>query len=599
MSFAQNPNSSFNFLNGALTFPSPEQLLSSREALLDGLPVPLLVAGEQDRVLYVNRAFASLMGCAQDYPLGKEISSLLLPQAGPTVELTLPVVAIPGGAGQGQTGDFTLLKPDGTSIPVQQVTNSITWEGRRLTLLTLFDLTEQRATNERLLRIAYYDSLTGLPNRDCFIDSMTQELRHISEDEGYSFSVMLLNMDRFKMLNEQFGSDVADKVLIEVTERTKTILHGFATIFRTGGDEIAAILKGVSSRDYVDSALARLQKLISIPVWINGDSVFPSACITAMLNIPKEFSALQVLGRLSGAMKVAKKRGLGYVLFVPPTAGEAEAQGSQPDISAEIQASLLKSQFIPYFQPIYNTSTMTLLGFETLARWQHPDSGVLPPSDFLSEAEESGLVTAIDKTIVSQSIAAMEEFIKKHPEVPFYVSANASGLSLRDPSFFAFLETELRKASFPADRFVLEITEDILIENLAEARSYLENLKKLNIRVALDDFGTGYSSLQYISELPIDSLKIDRSFIDQLLKSRKTLSLVKSVIEMARGLDLNIVAEGIETKDQNQWLAEFGVDGQGYFFSPPLSMERTDEFLKDASAFAAIFGGQTPEDAQG
>ena len=142
--------------------------------------------------------------------------------------------------------------------------------------------------------------------------------------------------------------------------------------------------------------------------------------------------------------------------------------------------------------------------------------------------------------------------------------------------------------TFPTDRFTLEITEDVLMENLGEARGRLEKLKKLNISVALDDFGTGYSSLQYISQLPVDSLKIDRSFIDQMLKSRKTASLVKSVIEMARSLNLSIVAEGIETKDQNQWLAEYNVAGQGFFFSMPLSMEKADEFLKDVSVFAEL-----------
>ena len=258
-------------------------------------------------------------------------------------------------------------------------------------------------------------------------------------------------------------------------------------------------------------------------------------------------------------------------------------------MTEDIQASLLQSRFVPYFQPIYNTASMQLLGFETLARWRHPDSGVLLPSAFLSEAEESGQVTDIDKNIVSKAIAAMEDFSRKNPHLPFFLSANASGLSLLDPSFIPFIGSELERASFPPDRFVLELTEDILTENLEEIRARLEALKKLNIRIALDDFGTGCSSLQYVSQLPIDCVKIDRSFIEQIFKSQRTTSLVRTIIETAQALGLDVIAEGIETKDQNLWLADFNVNGQGYFFSTPLSMEKTEEFLKDASAFEGLF----------
>ncbi len=572
--------------------PSTEQLLASRDAILDQLPAPLVISDEQDRILYVNRALLSLINCPEDFLQGKKLSSILIPRAKldpQSEDAQDPAEREMQDLPDGQA--LILLGAEGAALPVKQLARSLTWNARKLTLSVLLDLSEQQAANERLLRIAYYDSLTGLPNRDCFMDSLSQELRKRNGADGYTFSVVLLNMDRFKLLNEQYGSDTADKVLIEVAERTKTILHGFATIFRTGGDEVMAILKGVSSQSYLESALDRLLKLISIPIWINGDSVFPSACLTAMLDIPKEFTALQVLSRLSSSMKTAKKRGLGCVLFVSPA---TESQGRDVEhkdilkVTAEIQTSLMNDQFIPYFQPIYNTATMQLLGFETLARWKHPTSGILPPGAFIPEAEESGLLTAIDRAIVSQALVAMENFTRKYPQLNFHLNANASGLSLKDASFFDFIEGKLKNVTFPPDRFTLEITEDVLMENLGEARGRLEKLKKLNISVALDDFGTGYSSLQYISQLPVDSLKIDRSFIDQMLKSRKTASLVKSVIEMARSLNLSIVAEGIETKDQNQWLAEYNVAGQGFFFSMPLSMEKADEFLKDVSVFAEL-----------
>ncbi|MBQ7263179.1 MAG: GGDEF domain-containing protein [Synergistaceae bacterium] len=583
MGSAYDLSSPFALLDSALSGAPAGAIPSSREALLEALPVPLIVTDERGRTLYANRAFSSLLGCGADFPLGKELASLLISQEDDAE-----------GPARGEERELMLTRPDGKLLPVRELRASVEHGGRKFVASVLQDLSKRQLADERALRIAYDGVLTGLPGQDRFMAALTQELHRLFETEGHTFSVVLLDVDRFKSINERFGADVADKVLLEVSERTKTILHSVGTIFRTGGDEVAAILKGISSRDYVESLLDRLQKLISLPIWIAGNSIFPSACITAILNVPKDLTALQVMGRLSGAMKVAKKRGLGYALFVEPAEEGAEERGPRREssVATEIRASLISSRFVPYLQPIYHMATMQLVGFETLARWKHPDSGVLPPSDFISDAEEAGLITAIDEAIVSQSIAAMEGLVKRHPDVPFWLSANASSLSLRDPSFLPFIQGELRKTSFPAERFVLEITEDILIEDLPKARSYLDALKELGVRVVLDDFGKGWSSLRYISQLPIDGLKIDTSFIDQLLRSKTTMGFVKHIIETARQLGLDVVAEGVESKAQKQWLAEFGVDGQGYFFSPPLSMDKVDEFLDDASVFGSLLGQQ-------
>ena len=348
---------------------STEQLLASRDAILDQLPVPLVISDEQDRILYANQALLSLINGPEDFLKGKKLPSILVPRAKldpHSEDAQDPAERERQDLPDGQA--LILLGAEGVALPVKQLTGSVTWNACKLTLSALFDLSEQQAANERLLRIAYYDSLTGLPNRDCFMDSLNQELRKLNSADGYTFSVILLNMDRFKLLNEQYGSDTADKVLIEVIERTKTILHGFATIFRTGGDEVMAILKGVSSQSYLESTLDRLLKLISLPIWIDGDSVFPSACLTAMLDIPKDFSALQVLGGLSSSMKAAKKRGLGCVLFVSPATEHRDKEAKHKDIlkvTAEIQTSLLNDQFIPYFQPVYSRA---------LRRWR--DGGI-------------------------------------------------------------------------------------------------------------------------------------------------------------------------------------------------------------------------------
>lgn len=575
-------------------------LLDSREELLVQIPVPLLLSDEHGKILFHNKALLALCGQAPDDSLlDMEESSLfdMGQQNGASTAVFLDSkIHACTIAGNTLTCEASLIRNKGLPVPVRCFRTQLVSGGRSLTLSTLYDMTERDAMEKRLRQMAYFDPLTGLPNRNSFLDELDREIRKFLDSGGYLFSVILADMDRFKLVNEQIGSREADKVLLEVVERIKTILGGFATIFRIGGDEFAAIIHGTNSREYMESLLTRLQRLITMPISMDGDNLFPSASIAAILDIAEDVSSAQLLARLSDAVTEAKKQGFGTIHFESSSPEKRRMQaGNRANLltlTAEIQNSLTLSHFVPYFQPIYQLSTRRLAGFETLVRWHHPSRGILSPAAFIAAAEESGLIADIDRQIISRAIETLRSLSEKANGTPFFISANVSGASLRDFGFVPFIESEMSNASLPPDNFVLEVTESMLIDNLDMASAQLEAIKRLKVRIALDDFGTGYSSLQYINQLPIDCIKIDKSFMDQLFTSPKTSGMVKTIIDMAHTLNLKIVVEGIENEDQVLWLSDFDVQGQGYFFSQPVPLNEAESLLKDAVAFESLLPPQ-------
>jgi EAL domain-containing protein (putative c-di-GMP-specific phosphodiesterase class I) len=253
-----------------------------------------------------------------------------------------------------------------------------------------------------------------------------------------------------------------------------------------------------------------------------------------------------------------------------------------------MRRGLASQEFIPYFQPIYRQSPTRLIGFEALVRWNHP-SGVLPSGAFVRQAEETGLIAKIDKNVISRAIKTAKKWSEAYPETPFVVSVNASRASFKDPSFVPFILNRLEKNELSAKYFVLEVTEGIFIESFEEAIEKLNLLKDRGVKIALDDFGTGYSSLQYVSQLPLNYIKIDKSFIDQLFSSEKAMRMVRSIIDMVGMLGLGVVAEGVESVPQLDWLAEYkDTRVQGYFFSPPLPPEEAECILADANALLDV-----------
>ncbi|MDR1379193.1 MAG: EAL domain-containing protein [Synergistaceae bacterium] len=563
-------------------------MLDALDMLISRVPDPLILSDPDGTILLVNAAARDLLGYREERALlGLSLRSILLEKGkntGPVDEFL---------KSEGNVFEVNIRHADGGLIPAEIHQETLTFGRDTLTLSIAHDLTERKIIEDRLVKMAFYDSQTGLPNRHYFWDELEKELRNIKTLPNYTFCVVFINMDKFKLVNEQVGPRNADLVIIEAAKRITNIIAGFAASFRLSGDEFGIIIRGTTSKDYVKSLLLRIQRLLNTPVYVEGKTVFPSASFGVVLGIQATNTTNQILALGSDALIRGKKHGIGTITFLAAEEGVQKInhnlQHNLLTLRADMQKALSSSEFVAYFQPIYHLSPQRLAGFEALARWNHPEHGLLSPGAFIPQAEETGLITKIDKQIISQAIQAAKEWSKTFPDTDFLLSANASGASFKDPGFMPFVCERIQEESLDPRYFALEVTEGIFIDSLESAKEKLNQLRNFGVKIALDDFGTGYSSLQYVSQLPINYLKIDKSFIDQLFFSEKNSLMVRSIISMARDLNFDIVAEGIENENQLHWLIENNVPkGQGYFFSQPISLTEAENILADAKFFEGL-----------
>ncbi|MDR2180117.1 MAG: EAL domain-containing protein [Synergistaceae bacterium] len=562
-------------------------MLKALEELISNVPDPLILCGPDGKILLANASTRQLL----DYPETTDLTALSFDSI---------VVEKEKSSGPGENllkneadvFEATLRRQDGKLLPVEIHQETLIFGRSSYTLSIARDLTERKIMEARLVQMAFYDAQTGLPNRHYFLDELEKELRNMGTIAYYSFCVAFINMDKFKLVNEQLGPRGADQVIVQVAERINGIIMGFASAFRLSGDEFGVIIRGTNSKEYVRSLLQRIQRLLNVPISVDGKTVFPSASCGVVLDIQTSTTSSQILSLGTDALIAGKKRGIGTITFLTMEEGAEESKHRRFNLlsfQASMQQGLSASEFIPYFQPIYQLSPARLSGFEALVRWHHPQHGLLTPGVFIPQAEETGFITNIDKCIIQQTISVAKKWSAAYPKVPFFLSANASGASFLNPAFLSSICDCIQEEALDPRYFVLEVTEGIFIENLEVTNKKLNMLREFGVRIALDDFGTGYSSLQYINQLPINYIKIDKSFIDQLFLSEKTSLMVRSIINMAHDLNFEIVAEGVENQDQVNWLTENNATkGQGYFFACPLPQEEAENLLADAQFFGEL-----------
>jgi diguanylate cyclase (GGDEF)-like protein len=438
-------------------------------------------------------------------------------------------------------------------------------------------LTERKGFEQRLARKAYFDDLTGLPNRLAFIEDLNRVLKDGNRN-GDVFCAAVLNLDRFKLINEQVGNVNGDRILLLIGRRIEETIGEDARLYRTGGDEFSILTPMPAPprlREKAENLMENIHKAVGVPCPVGSETIFPSASIGVLTDISRCLSSSEVINRIQQALKEAKKAGLGFTSYY-----FAENDPSGPEtvnilrLSAEMHAGLERGEFVPFFQPIYFADSGAISGFETLARWMHPSRGLLPPSEFIPMAEHTGFVGKIDLKMMEHALRAAGILRRRNPLAPPFFSSNGSPLFFRMPFAEEILENFLAKTGADPSLFTLEVTESLLIENLGEVSRKLNRLKELGIRIALDDFGTGYSSLQYINQLPFDYVKLDKSFVARLFESEKDERLLRTIINMAGELRLEVIAEGVDTQEQLEWLTRAGCGKvQGYLFSKPVPWE--------------------------
>jgi len=557
-------------------------LLDTLENLVAEIPDPLFICDPDGRILTANREAHRVLALGNPGELsGRDVSSILKPAENPkeTGEDSRTGVIFSSA----DMFEATFERRDGTCLPVEIRRQEIRYGKRTLVLLLARDLTERKGFEQRLARKAYFDDLTGLPNRSAFIEDLNRALK---ERNGFGevLCAATLNLDRFKLVNEQVGNVNGDRILLLIGRRIEETIGEDARLYRTGGDEFSILTPLPAPprlREKAENLMENIHKAVGVPCPVGSDTIFPSVSIGVVPDIFRCASPSDVVNRAHQALKEAKKAGLGFTSF-----HYGDNDGSVPEtvnilrLSAEMNAGLEKGEFIPFYQPIYSTSDGSITGFETLARWMHPSRGLLPPSEFIPMAEHTGFVGKIDLHMMEHALGASEAMRGRNPSAPPFFSSNGSPLFFRMPYTEEILETFLNRTGADPTLFTLEVTESLLIENLGEVSRKLNRLKEIGISIALDDFGTGYSSLQYINQLPFDCVKLDKSFVARLFDSEKDMRLLRTIINMAGELRLEVIAEGVETQEQLEWLTGAGCGkAQGYLFSKPVPWEDVKKMM--------------------
>jgi len=458
-------------------------------------------------------------------------------------------------------------------------------DGTPLRMIGLIsDITQRKEGQEEILRQkgilkhqAHHDSLTSLPNRVLFMDRLQKSIQR-AQRSSQSLILLFIDLDEFKQINDSLGHETGDKVLIKVAQRLKSIMREEDTLARLGGDEFTVIMENVHNSSSGATLSLKILESLATPIIVDSKKLYISSSIGISVYPQDDTSAQNLLKYADTAMYKAKAEGRNTYQFYSGEMTEKALQ--RVFIESSLRQAIEHEEFVVFYQPQIDTKTDTLSGVEALIRWQHPTRGMISPDDFIPLAEEKGLIVEIDRIVMK---TAMQQVLKWH-EDGFslgVLSLNLSLKQLNSKDFLSFLRETMTKIGFKAQWLGLEILEGQLMKNPEKSIASLRKIHDLGIELAIDDFGTGYSSLSYLKKLPLDKLKIDKSFVDGLPHDEEDVGISRAVLALAKSLNLKVIAEGVETQAQKEFLQEEGCTFiQGYYYSKPLSSEDMTTYLR-------------------
>ena len=450
------------------------------------------------------------------------------------------------------------------------------------------DLTEVINVNKKIAFIAAHDVLTGLPNRSLLRNLMEQAIKNANR-EGMGFSVLFIDLDGFKKINDAMGHANGDFLLQEVARQLRKQVRESDTISRWGGDEFIIMLDKLVSPSDVTGVAEQIKDTLSQAFMVDRQEVFVTASIGISL-FPEDGDEVDVLlEKADTAMYNVKKSGRNNVCFYSQSL-ETQAK-ERLFLENELRQAIKNDEFEVYYQPQFDLSSNRLIGLEALIRWKHLKKGLLTPDQFISLAEESGLIVPIGQWVVKTVCRQLK--LWKDKGLPLVrVAINMSARQFAQKGLVSTIIREVELNGIAAGLLQIEITESMIIRDIDLVMEVMDNLKSVGISIAIDDFGTGYSSLEYLKKLPIDKLKIDKSFIASVVNNQDDASIVKAVIAMGHNMNMQIIAEGVETEEQVKYLLERQCDyAQGYFFSKPVPAEKIEELVRDAGSSFKKKGG--------
>ena len=444
------------------------------------------------------------------------------------------------------------------------------------------EIKQRKSMQEKLKHAATHDALTGLPNRAVFLDLLNHAIACLTRKPDNQFAVLFLDLDRFKVVNDSLGHHAGDELLKQVAAGLGLIVRAKDTVARLGGDEFVILIEDLDSQQEAYDVAERITEFLARPFTIENQPVFIGTSIGVLFNDARYTSAEVMLRDADIAMYHAKDMGKGrYEVF---DASMHKKVQNAMILEADIREAIGKQEFSPYFQPIVRLEDQEIVGFEALARWKSDKRGFVLPNDFISLAEETNLIMSIDMQILEKSCRQLKHWLSIANNQFLYVSCNLYGNHFFDSKLPHEIETILNRVGLAPQHLRIELTERALLENSDMVLANMMALKQMGVKILLDDFGTGYSSLSYLHRFPIDVLKIDRSFINNIHEHDNHQAIIKTIVDLATNLEMATVGEGIENLSDAELLVEMDcVYGQGYYFYKPMPAHEVDKQLKLAT----------------
>lgn len=555
------------------------------KAYVDLLPIGILTIGAGGVLVLCNRKAPDMLG--------------LTPEEMAGLDWREPRLSIIDADGDGlETEDLpwnrawaTGRKVTGTVLGIERVdTGDWAWIGVSAqprfdpdgavveVICTVEDVTQQKTAEAELTLNNLRDSLTSLPNRALFMERLSRAILR-SDRRKFFAAVLFLDLDRFKVVNDSLSHEAGDKLLIQVANRLRGCLRPEDTVARLGGDEFVVLFEDILTVNDGLTVADRISQGFNAPFAIHEQEVFTTCSMGLAISTSSETLAAELLRDAEVAMYRAKAKGEGSIeIFDPSMNAQALARFQ---MESELRRALERGEFVLHYQPVVGLRNGRIEGWEALVRWNHPERGMVPPLDFISLAEETGLIVPLGRWVLEEACRQAGEWGRSFPAEPRHLmNVNISARQFQHRDLISTVLGALRAGAMEPGELKLEITESIMMRDPQASLEAMKTFKSMNIHLVIDDFGTGYSSLSYLKRFPVDTLKVDKSFVDGLGKDAESTAIVTAVISLAKSLGMRVTAEGIETREQMEHLQRLDCDqGQGYHFSRPLPRAAAEELL--------------------
>lgn len=528
-------------------------------------------------IVFVNPAFTKMTGYTAEEVIGRNPRFLQGPNTDRTVLSRLRQTL---EAGEVFYGEAINYRKDGTEFYNEWHIEPIRDTQGRIThyLGVQRDITARKRVEAQLIHNALYDSLTGLPNRTLWKRRLAEAIEKAKQCQDYLFAVLFLDLDRFKLVNDSLGHLAGDELLIAIAKRLQSTLRPTDTVARLGGDEFAILLTNINELENITNVVNRIQTSVRQPLKLNGQEVFTTTSIGIALSSAGYDCPQDLMRDADIAMYRAKALGKARSCLFNKTMHQIAVDRLR--LESDLRRALERQELRLYYQPIVCLNKGEIIGFEALARWEHPEKGLIPPDEFIPVAEETGLINQIGWWVLREACLTLRIWQLTFPkETPLTMSVNLSGRQFAQPELIEKVDLILQETGCDRNSLKLELTESAIMDH-SDANSVMESLRALGIKLDIDDFGIGYSSLDRLSQLPINTLKIDKSFVSRLDAGGRNVEIVKAIVTLAHSLGMNIVAEGVETVQQLTQLQTLNCEfAQGYLFSKPLNEKAAEALL--------------------